>query len=74
MCALTVTALGSELGMAGLLDALGKTTLIVNAQQTPPNLQFIDASRRLKTLGVDIQPQEITDVDVLMVLDTSAWA
>ena len=30
-------ALGSELGMAGVLDALGKEALIVNGQATPPN-------------------------------------
>ena len=29
-------ALGSELGMAGVLDALGKEALIVNGQATPP--------------------------------------
>ena len=35
-------ALGSELGMAGVLEALGKEALIVNGQPTPRNLQFID--------------------------------
>lgn len=67
-------ALGSELGMAGVLDALGKEVLIVNAQQTPPNLAFIDPTHRLKTLGIDIQPHELETVEVLIVLDTSAWA
>ena len=35
-------ALGSELGMAGVLEALGKKVRIVNGQATPPNLTFID--------------------------------
>src|SRR5438067_490895 len=67
-------ALGSELGMAGLLDALGKQVTIVNAQQTPPNLAFIDRTGRLKTFGIDVQPHELDSCEVLMVLDTSAWA
>ncbi len=67
-------ALGSELGMAGVLEALGKSALIVNAQKTPPNLQFIDPQQRLKALGVDVQPHELDAFEVLMVLDTSAWA
>jgi phosphoesterase RecJ-like protein len=67
-------ALGSELGMAGVLDALGKEVSIVNAQKTPPNLQFIDPTNRLRTLGVDVQPHDLQTIEVLMVLDTSAWA
>jgi phosphoesterase RecJ-like protein len=66
-------ALGSELGMAGVLEALGKTVWIVNAQETPPNLAFIDPQQKLKTLGVDIEPGQCDVCEVLMVLDTSAW-
>ncbi|NIP85395.1 MAG: bifunctional oligoribonuclease/PAP phosphatase NrnA [Planctomycetales bacterium] len=67
-------ALGSELGMAAVLDALGKEVAIVNGQATPPNLAFIDPQRRLQTLGEDMSAADLEDVDVLMVLDTSAWA
>jgi phosphoesterase RecJ-like protein len=67
-------ALGSELGMAGVLEKLGKEVLIVNAQKTPPNLQFIDPERKLKALGVDVQLADLEQIEVLMVLDTSAWA
>ncbi len=67
-------ALGSELGMAGVLDALGKDVLIVNAQKTPPNLEFIDPDRRLKALGVDVQPHDLEACEVVIILDTSAWA
>ncbi|REK05424.1 MAG: bifunctional oligoribonuclease/PAP phosphatase NrnA [Planctomycetota bacterium] len=67
-------ALGSELGMAGVLEALGKDVLVVNAQQTPPNLAFIDPDKRLKTLGVDVEPFHLEGCEVLIVLDTSAWA
>jgi bifunctional oligoribonuclease and PAP phosphatase NrnA len=67
-------ALGSELGMAGVLRALGKEVRIVNAQATPPNLRFIDTERRILTLGVDVSAADLLDDDVLLVLDTSAWA
>jgi phosphoesterase RecJ-like protein len=67
-------ALGSELGMAGVLESLGKHVLVVNAQETPPNLRFIDPGHHLKTLGVDVQLHDLDTVEVLMVLDTSAWA
>ena len=67
-------ALGSELGMAGVLEALGKEVIIVNGQETPPNLAFIDPDQKIKTLGVDVSETDLADVDVLMILDTSAWA
>jgi bifunctional oligoribonuclease and PAP phosphatase NrnA len=67
-------ALGSELGMAGVLEALGKDVLIVNAQKTPPNLHWIDPEHRLKALGVDVQIADLESIEVLLVLDTSAWA
>ncbi len=67
-------ALGSELGMAGILDKLGKSVRIVNGEVTPENLAFIDPEKRLAALGVDVQIDDLGDIDLLMVLDTSAWA
>ena len=67
-------ALGSELGMAGVLEALGKQTIIVNGHATPPNLAFIDPQKRIQTIGEDVQIEDLADREVLMVLDTSAWA
>jgi phosphoesterase RecJ-like protein len=67
-------ALGSELAMAGILEALDKDVLIVNGQATPPNLAFLDPQRRIKTMLVDVQPEDLSDRQVLMILDTSAWA
>ena len=40
-------ALGSELGMALILEALGKRVTIVNGMETPPNLAFIDPEKRI---------------------------
>src|SRR3954468_24137105 len=67
-------ALGSELGMAGVLEALGKNVRIVNGQTTPPSLRFIDPTNRIKAIGIDVTKEQLADVEVLMVLDTSAWA
>lgn len=67
-------ALGSELGMSAVLEAIGKEVMIVNGQATPPNLAFIDPEKRLKTLGQDVTMDDLAGVDVLMILDTSAWA
>jgi len=67
-------ALGSCLGMAGILEALGKRVEIVNGHPTPPNLAFIDPENRVKALGEDVAAADVPPTDVLMVLDTSAWA
>lgn len=60
--------------MAGVLEALGKDVMIVNAQKTPPNLRFIDPQQKIKTLGADVQLVDLEDREILLVLDTSAWA
>ncbi len=59
--------------MARVLKAIGKNVRIVNGQSTPPNLLFLDPQKRLEAIGVDVQPAELADREVLMVLDTSAW-
>ena len=66
-------ALGSELGMAGVLEQLGKEVLIVNSDATPPNIAFIDPQKKIKQLGEDISVEQLADIQVLIVLDTSAW-
>lgn len=68
-------ALGSELGMAAVLDALGKRVRIVNGQATPTRLRFIDPDDRIESLGEDLSAQELLaeSFDALLVLDTSAW-
>ncbi len=66
-------ALGSELGMAEVLQAIGKDVSIVNAHRTPPALQFLDPAGRIRVLGDDIKPEDVK-ADCHMILDTSAWA
>ena len=67
-------ALGSELGMLGILEAIGKDVRIVNAQATPANLAWIDPDRRLESLAEGVRPEDLHDRDVFLVLDTSARA
>ncbi len=66
-------ALGSELGMAGILEALGKKVTIVNGHPTPPILTFLDPRQSIKVTGEHIHIDDV-DGDCLIVLDTSAWA
>jgi len=71
-------SLGSQLGMAAVLEQQGKDVCIVNADSVPPHVAFIDPQRRILQLGTAsadgvVTAGEIADADVLMVLDTSAW-
>jgi phosphoesterase RecJ-like protein len=62
-------ALGSELGMASLLEAVGKQVTIVNAEPVPRHLQFIDPDHRIRALSDAHAAQQVTAADVVMVLD-----
>ncbi len=66
-------ALGSELGMADILRRMDKRVRIVNAQETPPNLAFIDPRREILAYGVDVTNDQLSDCDLVVILDTSAW-
>ena len=67
-------ALGSELAMAAILESLGKDVRVCNAFAVPPNLQFLDPHRKVKQLGTDVPAEQIDDCEVLIILDTTAWA
>jgi phosphoesterase RecJ-like protein len=67
-------ALGCEAALAEILKSLGKDVLVCNVFPIPPNLRFVDGKKRFKQLGVDVTPAELADREVLIILDTSAWA
>ena len=67
-------ALGSELGMAAVLESLGKKVRIVNAHATPPGLAFMDPDKRIESLEGGVKPESLHDCGLLLVLDTSAFA
>jgi phosphoesterase RecJ-like protein len=67
-------ALGSTLAMAGILEQLGKSVSVVTAFDVPPRLRFLDPDNRFQRLGRDVPRDRLPPFDVLLVLDTSAWA
>jgi phosphoesterase RecJ-like protein len=67
-------AFGSELAMAGILQALGKDVLLCNDFVVPPSLRFLDPAEKHRRLGVDVSAEQLGDREVLIVLDTTAWA
>ena len=67
-------ALGSEMAMLGILESLGKDVLLCNAFVVPANLQFLDPHGTMKRLDFDISAEQLADREVLIVLDTTAWA
>jgi len=67
-------ALGSELGMASVLEALGKQVNIVNPDGVPSRLTFLDPAGRIQALGEDVAADALPPHDAILVLDTSAWS
>lgn len=66
-------AIGSELGVASLLDRMGKRVRIINPSGMPEHLEFLDPNRRVHKYGQDFDAASIEDADVHVILDTSAW-
>jgi phosphoesterase RecJ-like protein len=67
-------ALGSEVGMAGLLRQKGKDVRVVNASPTPPRYDFLDPDGTLfERFNVTVRPEALADREVLVILDLSAW-
>lgn len=67
-------ALGSEVGMAGLLRQKGKDVRVVNSSPTPPRYDFLDPDGMLfEHFHHAVQPGELADREVAVILDLSAW-
>jgi phosphoesterase RecJ-like protein len=67
-------ALGSEVGMAALLRQKGKDVRVVNVSPTPPRYDFLDPDSGLfEHFGTSVQPAELGDREVAVILDLSAW-
>ena len=67
-------ALGSQIALLGILESLGKEVLCCNAFEVPPGYRFLDPEGRLKQLGADVDAATVAAYEVLIILDTSAWA
>jgi len=68
-------ALGSEVGMAGLLRQKGKDVRVVNSSRTPPRYDFLDPDGTLfEHYGAESGPPDLSDREVAVILDLSAWS
>lgn len=67
-------AIGSALGLAGILETLGKSARVINPSATPPHLVFLDPENRIAKIGEGVTVEQATQADVHVVVDTSAWA
>ncbi len=67
-------ALGSELGVLGILKHFGKDVRIVNASLTPPRYDFLDPTGSLiEHLGTQIRPDDLGDREAAIIVDLSSW-
>ena len=67
-------AIGSELGLAAILQTLGKEVRIVNPSAIPATLSFLDPDHKILKIGEDIKPEALLETDVHIVVDTSSWS
>jgi len=77
-CRADCDAVGSELALAQILQALGKQVLICNGDPVPEHIRFIDPEQQVRVLGQSgqdgaVEPSELWKLEVLIVVDTSAW-
>lgn len=67
-------AIGSEVALARVLEALGKQALIVNGDEVPEHIAFMDPQRRIRVAGLTAPLESLRGgFDALIVVDTSAW-
>ncbi|WP_435007390.1 DHH family phosphoesterase [Tundrisphaera lichenicola] len=68
-------ALGSEVGMVGLLRQKGKDVRVVNASPTPPRYDFLDPDGTLfEHYGTQVKAADLADREAVVILDLSAWS
>lgn len=68
-------ALGSALGMAGLIEGRGKPARVVIPSPTPPRYAFLDPTGRVARFGdPGATAVDLAGFDALVILDLSSWA
>jgi phosphoesterase RecJ-like protein len=65
-------AAGSELGLACILESLGKEVRIINPDPLPAPIRFLDPGGRIESLAT-VESPFWNESDLFWVLDTSAW-
>ncbi len=66
-------AIGSEIGLKGLLEQMGKDVRIINPSETPEHLNFLDPEACILKFPGAVTLESACDTDVHIVVDTSAW-
>lgn len=67
-------AIGSTMAMARILGRLGKQVTLMGGFEVPPNLRFLDPEHRFLRADKNSPATATESIDLLMILDTSAWA
>jgi phosphoesterase RecJ-like protein len=68
-------AIGSEVALALILEALGKRAAIVNGDEVPEHIAFMDPDRRVKVAGLSAPLESLrSGFDAVIIVDTSAWS
>ncbi|AMV36734.1 DHH family phosphoesterase [Planctomyces sp. SH-PL62] len=67
-------ALGSEVGMAGLLRQKGKDVRVVNTSRTPPRYDYLDPDGTFFEHFSSLPAGSLDDREVAVILDLSAWS
>lgn len=67
-------AIGSVLAMGEILERLGKQVRIVAPFELPRQFRFLDRRHRIERLRAQAPLEQIGSPEVLMILDTAAWA
>lgn len=66
-------AVGSEMALALILEAFGKQAAIVNSDEVPEHIAFMDPLGRVGVVGMSAPLEALRGFDVMIVVDTSAW-
>lgn len=65
--------IGSEIAFKELLDSLGKTSIILNADSTPEKFKFIDPDNEIRIANEEFTFPEDLEEYVVVVLDTNSF-
>lgn len=64
--------LGSQLGLADVLERMGKHVRLVISSNWPPRYDFMDPGKRIRRF--QLPGDEYRDAEVIVILDTGTWA
>jgi phosphoesterase RecJ-like protein len=67
-------AIGSSIGMWGILRHFGKDVRIINVSQVPPRYDFLDPDgSMIGHYGTTVLPADLADRQALIIVDLSSW-